>query len=267
MRRTAVPLHKRRHVHLVEAIKEHDNPDKSISCHLGVGTGARPDTICHTHSSWFFYDNDGQLYYKVPKSDPCRKYGHRNPCSDCKNLDHTEYEPKTPSGSGRQILVSNRWTNPVTHEREYFGLKDAVESYFALDGPRAPDNLQHGNEMIRGEGVGKGPYSEWLREISAESDMVAEFRENRLESEINTKDDENRENPQIKNFGTDEHGNGIPDIFAHDLRATYCTQLMRNEVPPNKATNTTGHHDPESLKPYIMFAANEIAAEEEDHWY
>lgn len=266
MRRKAIPLHKKRHAHFVEAILEHDNPHKSIASHLGVGTGARPDTICHTHSSWFFYDDDGRLYYQIPSSDPCRKYGHTDPCCDCKNNNHTEYEPKTPSGSGRQILISNTWTSPLTGEKEYFGLKDAVESYFALDGPRAPDGAQHGHEMIRGKGVSKGPYSQWIREIAAESDMIAEFRERRLRQELHM-GDEDRDQPLIKDFGTDENGNGIPDLFAHDLRGTFCTQLMRNEVPPTKAINKTGHYDPDSMHPYVMFAANEINAEDEDTWY
>jgi hypothetical protein len=42
---------------------------------------------------------------------------------------------------------------------------------------------------------------------------------------------------------------------------------MRNEVPPRKAINKTGHAKPASLEPYVMFAADEIGADEESTWF
>jgi hypothetical protein len=270
-RRDAVPLFKTRHAAFVGAILNHDNPDKAIAAHLQVGTGARADTICHTHSSWFVYNREGALYYRIPGSDPCRKYGDHEPCGDCRRSGHDEYEPKTPAGEGRRILLTNHWTNPDTGEKEYFGLRDAVESYFALDGTHAPDGVQHGNEMVQGNGVSATSLNIWIREIAAQSTISATLRKDLLQDEIKIEhpddDENNRKVKQIRDFGTDDDGNKIPDIISHDMRATFCTQLMRNDVSRDKAINKTGHKTPGSMEPYIRFAEGEIDEQEESGFY
>lgn len=266
-RRTAVPLYKTRHVAFVEAIREAENPNKSISSHLAIGTGARGDTICHTHSSWFRYRRDGSLYYKIPSSDPCQKYGNTKPCGGCRKNNHENYEPKTPAGEGREILIKNEWTNPVTREREYFGLRDAVENYFALDGTHAPNGVQHGNKMVNGNGISLDTLNSWIRDVGAQADISATLREDRLREALTLSGDEDRKVDQIRDFGTDTNGNEIPDIFSHDMRATFCTQLMRNDVQRSKAITKTGHKNPESMQPYIMFAEDEIDAAEETTFY
>jgi hypothetical protein len=270
-RRSAVPLYKTRHVSFVEAIHESDDSDKAMASHLAVGTGGRPYTIAHTHKSWFVYGEDGALYYRVPHSAPCHKYGNTSPCGDCSRFGHDEYEPKTPAGGGRRILLPNEWTNPVTREKEYFGLRDAVESYFALDGPRSPKGVQYGNEMLDGNGISAGHLNDWIRDIGAQSSISAALREDWLHDVItieDPKDDRNeREVKQIQQFGTDDDGNEIPDIIAHDMRATYCTQLMRNDVSRTKAINKTGHAVPDSMNPYVHFAEKEIDSSEESDFY
>lgn len=264
-RRNAVPLYKSRHVAFVNAIHETSDSDKAMAAHLHIGTGPRVDTIAHTHSSWFRYRRDGSLYYKIPASDPCRKYGDTSPCGDCAHHSHTKYEPKTPAGEGREILIKNEWTNPVTGEREYFGLRDAVESYFSLSGTHAPDGVQHGNEMINGNGISSGQLNTWYRDIGALAVISKDAREDRLREEIEVEED--RDQDQIKDFGRDGQGNEIPDIITHDFRATFCTHLMRNNVPRTKAITKTGHKDPDSMQPYIKFAEDEIDAAEEDQFY
>lgn len=269
-RRSAVPLFKDRHAAFVSALLDHDHSDKAMAAHLQVGTGPRGDTICHTHSSWFVYDGTA-LYYRVPSSDPCRKYGSHEPCGDCKNLDHDGYEPKTPAGAGRRILIPNNWTNPVTGETEYFGLRDRVENYFRLEGPRAPSDVQYGKRMIADDGISRGTLNSWIREIAAESTISATLRKDRLRDQLlveATDDNDNdREVQQIRDFGIDSDGNQIPDIISHDLRATFCTQLMRNDVPRTKAITKTGHKRPESMGPYVQFAEGEIDESEEKDFY
>jgi hypothetical protein len=275
VRRDAVPLFKTRHVALVEALQEIDNSDKKIAVHLALGTGARVDTICHTHSSWFEYGerkNSDTLYYRIKADEPCRKYGNTEPCGDCNNLGHSEFEPKTPAGDGRRLMLHNTWTNPVTGEEEYFGLQDACESYFQITGQRAPDGIQHGNEMIDANGVSKGHFNDWLRDVAAKSTITAGARRDWLREcieleEADPDDPDKRSVEQIVDFGTDEAGNEIPDIFAHDLRATYCTHLMRNDVTRHKAINKTGHKKPEAMSTYVNFAEREIDSAEESGFY
>ena len=270
-RRDAIPLKKRTHLAFVEAAHAHPNNDRQTACLLQVGTGVRGDTLCHIHAEWFHYkrskepDKKPPLYLKIPKEDQCRKGEDTEPCGDCNMSDHQGYEPKTPAGEGREILIDDMWTNPVTKEREYFPLRDVVESYFALSGTHAPDGVQHGNNMIQGKGICKGTLNTWVRDVGARADISAQFREDWLREQITIEED--RKVPQIKDFGRDDDGNEIPDLFNHDLRATYCTQLMRNDVPRDKAINKTGHEVPESMDSYIGFAKDEIDPKEETQFY
>jgi len=271
-RRSAVPLFKSRHAAFIRGIEEADDNDKAMASHLSVGTGARAYTITHTHKSWFVYNQEGALYYRIPKSDPCYKYGDMSPCGGCKLYDHDEYQPKTPAGEGRRILISNEWTNPATGEKEYFGLRDRVESYFALDGPRAPDGVEYGNDMIDGDGISVKTLNRWVRSIGGVSSISADLRRDRLREEIDVEevdvdDPKKRDMEQIKDFGTDRDGNEIPDLMNHDMRATFCTQLMRNNVSRTKAIEKTGHKDPDSMSTYVKFAEKEIDSEEESSFY
>ena len=265
--RDAVPLYKTRHAALVDTLLKYDNPDISTAVHLALGVGARSDTICHTHSSWFSYDTDQNLYYQIPHSDKCRKYeDDGSVCGDCDDHNHTEYSPKTPAGCGRKILISNEWTNPVTGEREYFGLKSAIESYFAIDDPRASDDVNHGHKMLNSKGISRSTLTNWIRQVATESPIRADMREDRILESHNAVNDAERKYDIIQRRTTSD-GRSIPDLFAHDLRATYCTHLMRNDVPRDKAINKTGHKNPESMNPYIDFARDEISANEEDSFY
>lgn len=280
-RRDAVPLHKNRQAKLIDAIQNFDNQHKRVTTHLGLGTGARNSTICHVHRDWFFYEGDN-LYIQIPGEAECRKDSEHNGCGDCRQAGRDHFKVKTEAGEGRIILITNEWTNHAKGGRkgkeEYFGLKDEVESYFALDVPGAPDDplVQKGYDMIQADGtdgLSTTTANGWLREVAAESTIRSPLRERRLEQELTSgtnrdDDDERPVSEQIRNFGTDDQGNQIPDVMFHDLRACYCTQLMRgDQVPPNKAVNKTGHKDPDTIKPYIMFAANEIDAAEESNWF
>ncbi|MFB6198990.1 MAG: hypothetical protein ABEI52_12110 [Halobacteriaceae archaeon] len=265
--RDAIPLYKTRHVAFVETILESDKRDRAIASHLSIGTGARGGTIIHTHSSWFTYNASGDLYYKIPKSEPCRQNGQKGePCCECDGT----FEPKTPAAEGRRILISNNWINPVTGEQEYFGLRDAVEDYFAISNDRSPEDVSHGNKMIDGDGISLSSLNTWIRDIAADSAMSGELREERLREEIDIEyvddDDNDRKLKQIKER-YDSDGNKIPDLTSHDLRATFCTQLMRNDILRSKAIKKTGHKHEETLSTYVSFAEGEIDAAEEDLMY
>lgn len=277
-RRNSIPLHKKRMAKFIEAAHSHDNPHKQMISLLGLGTGARNYTLGHIHEDWFFYDTgDDALYLQIPARDECQKDPDSDkPCGDCRDYDHDQFEPKTPAAGNRIILISNNYTNHNEGDRlgaeQYFGLRDLVESYFSLSDPNAPDTAQHGNRMIgpQANGISRNTVNSWIRDIAAESGIKAPMRAARIRKEITDDDDDDNndeyEDP-VKQWGKDEAGNTIPDLTAHDLRASFCTQLMRNEVPPNKAINKTGHKDPDNLKPYIMFAANEIDAGEEEGFF
>lgn len=272
--RTAIPLHKKRQAKFIEGAHSHDNPHKSLVSLLALGTGPRNITVGHVHEDWFFYDDDEDaLWMQIPAREECRKDPDSDKaCGDCRDNGHDHYEPKTPAGEDRLILITNNYTNHNeggrTGEKQYFGLRDMVEQYFALSDPGAPDGAQHGHRMIskEGNGVSRNTLNHWIRDIAAHSEIKAPMRARRIRKEIVDEDDDDYEDP-VKKWGRDDSGNTVPDLFAHDLRASYCTQLMRCEVPPTKAINKTGHADPDSLKPYVMMAANEIDAGEEESFF
>jgi hypothetical protein len=286
--RTAIPLHKSRMAKFIEAAHEYDDPHKSLVSLLALGTGPRNITIGHVHEDWFFFDaEDDALWMQIPRREPCRKDPDTDDvCGDCRDNGHDHFEPKTPSGKGRQILITDNYANHNEGDRngkeQYFGLRDMVLQYFGLSDPDAPDGTQHGYRMIgtKGTGISKNTVNNWIRDVAAESGIKAPRRARRIRAEVvdndedgdgdgNGEDSESEDEYEdpVKKRGRDEHGNTIPDLFAHDLRASYCTQMMRCEVPPTKAINKTGHSDPDSLKPYVMFAVNEIDAGEEDDFF
>jgi hypothetical protein len=267
-RRTAVPLHKNRMAKFIDAAHEIPRDNRKVTGLLAIGSGGRYATVAHTHSNWFEYDDKGNLYYRIPASDDCRIGNGDGPCGACNKADKEKYTPKTPAGTGRRILIKNTYTDHSQGGRNgkeaYLGLRDVVENYFALTGPNAPDDVRHGFEMIESTdcpGFSNVTGNEWLREIAAQSAIRKGARHDRLVNENSVSNDD------IADFGYDNDGNGIPDIIFHDMRASFCTQLMRNEIPPAKAINKTGHKDPDSMKPYIMFAQNEIGVNEEQGYF
>lgn len=267
--RDSIPLNPARHVAQLEGILDCDDPDKAVASHLSLGTGARGDTICHTHKTWFAYDEDGDLYYQIPNRGPCRKYGHHEPCGDCNRSNRSEYKPKTPAGGGRRILIPNEYTNPVTREKEYFGLRDRVENYFELNNDAAPDGSEFGYDMIQGshgDGLSLQTLNDWIREIAAESPMKAQFREDRLRAELEPDRNEDgeitrtvEEKIEKGHHGVNANGTRYPDVTSHDLRATFCTQLMRNDYPGIKAKTLTGHKNIATLERYVKFAEKELS--------
>jgi hypothetical protein len=271
--RDAIPLNRTRHIALVEGIHNADDADKAMATHLSVGTGPRGDTIGHTHEDWFLYE-EGDLYYKIPNKERCRKTSTigSGPCGECTANDrqHDDFIPKTPAGQGRRIMITNDWTNPVTKEKEYFGLRDRVEDYFALSDNGAPDGCEFGHEMLQssmGGGVSVGTLNDWIRDIAAKSTISARLRAERLNEELTPDyyyDDDGKKDgvkrtvkEKIADNGKDGNGNRIPDITSHDLRATFCTQLMRNNFNKFKARRWTGHKNIEALEKYVTFADGE----------
>lgn len=277
--RTAIPLHKKRLAKFIEGAHNHNDPHKQMVSLLGLGTGPRNITIGHVHADWFHYETDEDaLWMQIPARDECRKDPDSDiACCDCRDNGHDHFEPKTPAAENRLILISNTFTNHNTEDRlgekQYFGLRDMVENYFALSDPDAPDGAQHGYRMIgkQADGVTRKTVNSWIRDVAAESDIKAPMRAARIRKEIVNENDEDDEDEEyedpVKQWGRDEDGNTIPDLFAHDLRASFITQMMRNEVPPNKAITKSGHSDPNSMKPYVMFAVNEIDAGEEEDFF
>lgn len=274
--RTAIPLHRSRQAALVEHIDPRENnvnPHKGIATHLLLGSGVRNDTCGHTHSDWFSYQ-DGELYLQVPAEDECRKDTSAEVCNKCDPDENKPFYPKTPTGGGRMIHIGNYYNNYATGETEYFGLRDRVESYFSISPPGEP--AVGGFDMIQANasnGVSHGTVNTWVREVATSAGLSKQVRETRLKKKLEPNKRENEDGEmvvdktveeQIANNGTNEQGQPIPDIFAHDLRATFCTQLCRVDDPNyTKIMNKTGHKNEETLYRYVGFASDELDPKED----
>lgn len=278
--RKAIPLHRDRQRVLTEHLdprEDNVNHHKGMAVHLLLGTGIRCDTCGHCHKSWFFYQ-DGELYMQVPADDKCRK-DTDGACCECDPSDDRPFYPKTPAGGGRSIHIGNHYTDHSTGQKRYFGLRDRVESYFAISPPKG-DKPAIGFEMIQAHGsagVSPGPVSDWVRDVCVSAGISKQERENRLKQGLEpnkTKDEDGEEvtekyvSEMIGDNGMDDQGRPIPDVFAHDLRATFCTQLCRVDDPNySEIIQKTGHKNEEAMYKYVGFASDELDPEDDKEMF
>lgn len=269
--RDAIPLHRKRQAALFERLNPRQNyvdQNKGMATHLIAGTGIRNDTCGHIHKSWFIYD-DGEMYLQIPPEDECRK-DTDGVCGICNKSDQPKpFYPKTPAGGGRKIHIGNEYYDYSSDKVRYFGLRDRVESYFAIS-PANSNEPPIGFDMIQANadnGASHGTINGWIRDVCVSAGISATERESRLRKELtpNTKKNEDGEkvikktvSEMIADHGTDNQGRKIPDVFAHDLRSSYCTQLCRVDDPNySKLITFTGHKNEETLYRYVDFAASE----------
>lgn len=235
MRRDTEPL-KQKSMHLfVEAAESMSDDLKKLTALLLVFTGLRVNTFCHIHWSWFQHD-EGDLYLRVPNEFTCRKYGTEEPCGDCNDHVGNSYSPKSDAGGGRRLMIPEKWHNHYTDtdEQQPLELRELVEHYFKMD------ESDYGNEMLNGKGISIKTAENYVKEVAAEAEIGF-----------------------YRSPGYSDHPRfgKVPDVTPHDLRGTYCVQLMRNDANPFKSVEKTGHSDIESLKPYIQFAKQEFDGE------
>jgi len=275
--RDAIPLHRKRQAALFERLnprKDYVDQHKGVATHLIAGTGIRNDTCGHTHKSWFIYEN-GEMYIQIPPEDECYK-DTNGVCGICDESDQPKpFYPKTPAGGGRKIHVGNEYYDHSSDKVRYFGLRDRIESYFAISPPDS-DKPPIGFDMIQADaddGASHDTINGWIRDICVSAEISATERETRLKEELtpNTRKNEDGEkviektvSEMIADHGTDDQGRKIPDVFAHDLRASYCTQLCRVDDPNySKLIKLTGHKNEETLYRYVNFAASETDPKED----
>lgn len=268
--REAIPLHRRRQAALIDhlAPPAHNvDPNKGTATLLLLGSGIRNDTCGHCHRDWFHYDS-GELYLQVPTADECRK-DTDGPCSRCDSDADKPWYPKTPAGGGRMIHIGNHYYDYSTGQKRYMGLRDRVEQFFGIAPPG--EQAVGGYPMFQAnncDGAGRGTITRWVRSMCTAAGISKQERANRLRKSLTPNMKENDDGEEvvdktvaemIADNGTDSQGRPIPDVFAHDLRATYCTQLCRCDNPNyTEIKRKTGHKHEETLYTYVGYASDEI---------
>lgn len=238
MHRSVEPL-KQKSMHLfVKTAEEMEEEMTRVIALLLIFTGIRVNTLTHLRWDWFYRD-DGDLYLKIPSEEPCMKYGTSEPCGDCLSNENERYSPKTPAGAGRQIKIVSSWENHYTNTstQQPINLPKLIEHYFKT----SPEDV--GNEMINGNGISSGTANHRVKKVAKEAEIGFYRKPGRVEND---------------RLGI------VPDVSPHDLRASFCVQLMRNDANPFKAITKTGHKDIESLEPYVKFAEQEVDSEFEE---
>jgi hypothetical protein len=210
---------------------------KGLISLFGTFTGLRPGTLTHVHSSWFYYDEE-RLYLKVEPETICRKGGTKDPCRACRDAGRDKYSIKTYDGA-RRLKIPETWYDHYAGEERPTGLREWVEHYFHVPGS------DFGNSMFNGDSLVKNTVNSYVKEVARDAGIGFHRKP-----------------------GHTEHAKlgRVPDIFPHDLRATYCVQLMRNDANPFKAIRKTGHKDVNSMRPYIEFAEGEIEGDFEEEY-
>ncbi len=209
--------------------------EKGLISLFATFTGVRPGTLTHVHSSWFYYD-DGDLYLKIEPEVPCLKGGTTDPCRACADSGRNKYRIKTYDGA-RRLKIPETWHDHHTGKERPTGLPEWVEHYFQVPG------TDYGNAMFNGDGLSKNTANSYVKQVARDAEIAFYRKPGHVEHQ---------------RLGR------VPDIFPHDLRATYCVQLMRNDANPFKAIQKTGHKDVNSLRPYIKFAESEIGGDFEE---
>jgi hypothetical protein len=241
MERAVEPLTQQAMHLFIKAAEEMDDQVKALTALLAICTGVRANTLCHIHYTWFTED-EGKLYIRIPNSFPCLKYDNEEQCGDCRNRKSEGYTPKTESGGGRRIKIMESWRNHYTDdsEKQPISLRDLVEHYFKMD------EDDQGHEMLGGDGISITTANTYVKEVASEAE-IGFYRK--------------------PGYTTHPRLGRVPDIYVHDLRGTFCVQLMRNDANPFKAIQKTGHKDVDSLKPYIKFAEQEFDGDFEEEFF
>lgn len=213
----------------VQAAESMEEPLKKITALFLTFTGVRNGTFGHLHRSWFTRD-EGKLYVEIPEQDPvegegtCRKAESGERCGWCRKQDKWRFSPKSLAAEDRTLLITEDWYNHYKEERQEHSLRDSVEDYFQID----DDGVGH--DMIGKNGLSIGTVNTYVKEVAAESESLGLHRKTGYTN--------------YKRLGK------VPDVDAHDLRGTFCTQLLRNGLNRDIAITRTGHAYTENLAPY-----------------
>jgi hypothetical protein len=239
MRRGNEPIEQKPMNELITTAEKIDDSVKALTVLIGIFTGIRANTLCHIHSDWFHYDED-QLYLRVPNEFRCLKYGTDESCGDCAQRVGDSYSPKSDAGGGRRLMIPQTWHNHYTGQDEApTQIRKLIEHYFAIG------DDDYGHSMLDGDGISVSTANRYVKQVAEEAEIGFYLKQGYIDH---------------SKLGR------VPDVMTHDLRATYCVQLMRNDANPFKAINKTGHADVDSLKPYIEFAKGEFDGSFEENF-
>lgn len=230
MERDANPLSPRPMSRFVEATQQLEKEIKRITVLVMTFTGIRPHTCCHLHADWLFYDDDGRLAIDVPAKYECPKNSPDEVCGDCSSLGKDVVQsPKTQAAAERQLTIPQTWYDYAEDEEKELTLQEQMEHYFDLG-----DGV--GNDYIKAT---KGTLVTYCCE-AAKKGEIGPYRDT--------------------GYKTHRDLGRVPDVFSHDLRATFGTQAYRGaerSASQMQIAKKMGHADVETTNKYVNWAEEE----------
>lgn len=229
MERDANPLSPRPMSRFVEAAQNLEKEVKRVTILLLTFTGMRPNTCCHLHADWLFYDDQGRLTIDVPAEFRCPKNGPNEVCGDCSSLGKDQYTPKTEAAAQRHLTIPGTWYDFYEDEEKELDLQRDLEHYLDLN-----DGV--GNDYIQAT---KGTVVKYTCE-AADNAEIGPYRDT--------------------GYKTHRDLGRVPDVFGHDLRATFGTQAYRGaerSASQMQIAKKMGHADVSTTNKYVHWANEE----------
>lgn len=199
-----------------------ENEHWGLSCLLGLHTGLRRRVLGHYTDDWRSQGTGGEKLTLPRGKTPCTIYD--DGCNSCNNNPRLSYEEgyfgvkKNTAGEGRTVPIWEGWMDYHRDEHRPTELPKWLDHYFATNDSWgfAPTYL---SEIVK-------------RVAERRYDVIAENHEGETEVWINGEKKK------------------MPDIYFHDLRATWATQCLRTGVEDNQLMDWAGWETPEMIQKY-----------------
>lgn len=230
MERDANPLSPRPMSKFVEAAQKLEKEVKRVTILVCLFTGIRPHTCCHLYADWLFYDDEGRLTIDVPEEYKCRKNDPEKVCGDCSSLGKDVVQsPKTPAASKRQLTIPQTWYDFYEDKEKDLRLQQDMEHFFDLGDGVGKDYID----------VTKGTVVRYCCEAAKKGD-IGPYRD--------------------EGYKIHRDVGRCPDVFTHDLRATFGTQAYRGaerSASQMQIAKKMGHADIETTNKYVHWVEEE----------
>lgn len=230
MDRDSNPLSPRPMSRFVEAVENLEKEVKRVTVLVMMFTGIRAHTCAHLQADWLFYDDKGRLVIDVPHEYKCPKNNPNEMCCDCNKLDKNETQtPKTTTSARRQLTIPETWYDFYNDIEKELNLRRDMEHYFDM-----------------GDGVGK----DYIH--ATKGTMVKYCCEAARNGDIGP----------YRDTGYKIHRDlgRVPDVFNHDMRATFGTQAYRGterSASQLQIAKKMGHASTDSTDQYVRWAEEE----------
>jgi hypothetical protein len=234
MSRDARPFPAKSMAAMVEASKEeiHQGKEKwGLFVLLGLFTGFRKRVLLHFTDDWLQETANGYEIH-LPRSVECtiEPDGGCDYCNkDRSRGDDGFLRPKTSQGEQRTVPVPTTWGDTYNEETRETGLAEFLDHYFAFN-----DTFQ----------------------VNRQNACAAVWRV----AQRRHKDIRDNHQGEVKRW-VGNSKETVPDVQVHDLRASWCGQMLRMKVDETTIMDWGGWKNPRMINHYRSFIGDPTGSE------